>query len=114
MDFKVINLKQYSPTVEQALAMLMIELEVIKKEGVKLLKVIHGYGSSGTGGAICVAVRNLCRNLKKQKQIKDYFTGGDFTISNATCFAALVKVKDFVDSDHDLNSANPGITFIEL
>ena len=72
MEFKVVNLKEFNPSVEIALANLDIELELGKKSNLKAIKFIHGYGSHGTGGGICLAVRPHLINLAKNKKIKFY------------------------------------------
>lgn len=110
MDYKVLNIKQDSPTVELALANLEIEIEICKKGGVKLLKVIHGYGSHGTGGAICSAVRKRAKKLKRQGKICDFVLGSEWDLGNSKCINVLKYVKDHCD-DEDLNSQNPGITY---
>lgn len=111
MDFKKINLKYNSPSVDEAIAILSIELECCKLEGVKALKVVHGYGSHGKGGAICFAVRNLCLRLKKQHKIKDFLIGSEWDLSNENCIKIITSLKDCYN-DEDLNHSNPGITII--
>lgn len=113
MDFKVLNLKENSPSVEQALAILLINLEAYKLEGVKVVKIIHGYGSHGVGGAICMEVRKTLRQLKKSKQIKDFLLGNDWDMSNLKCMKVLTSIKDCYN-DEDLNHLNPGITIVIL
>ena len=65
MDYAELNLKENSPSVDEAMAILEINIDICKKSGVKVLKVIHGYGSHGVGGAICLELRNRLRHLKK-------------------------------------------------
>lgn len=113
MDFKILNLKENSPSVEEAMAILSINLEISKLEGVKVIKVIHGYGSHGMGGLICFEVRKYLRQLKKQKKIKDLLFGNDWSISNSKCIEILTNLKDCY-KDEDLNNSNPGITIIIL
>ena len=54
---RVLNLEQGMPTVEEALSRLRLEIQRLKSEGAKAAKLIHGYGSTGRGGKICVGVR---------------------------------------------------------
>ena len=44
------------------------EIQKAKREGVKVLKVIHGYGSSGKGGALCVGLRNIPPSVANYQQ----------------------------------------------
>ncbi len=113
MDYKVINLKINSPSVDEAIANLDIEIDICKLSNVKVLKVIHGYGSHGTGGAICIAVRKFLKTLIKQKKIKDMLLGNEWDLSNKKCFDLLENLKDCY-KDEDLNKLNPGITIVVL
>jgi ribosomal protein S9 len=51
------NLEQGMPDVETAVRRLKNTLMTEKRKGIKAVIVIHGYGSSGVGGAIRTAVR---------------------------------------------------------
>lgn len=113
MDYKVLNLKENSPTVDEAIANFLIELEVCTLEGVKVLKVVHGYGSHGKGGDICRELRKVCFNLKKQRKIQDFMFGNDWDMSNEKCFNILTNLKGHFN-DEDLNHSNPGITIVVL
>ena len=113
MDYKILNLKENSPTVEQALAIMEIEINSCKAEGVKVIKIIHGYGSHGVGGIICYNVRKKLLQLKKQKVIKDFMLGQEWDMSNAKCIEILTDLKDCF-GDEDLGHSNPGITIVVL
>lgn len=108
---KTINLKENSPSVELAVANFLIELDVLKAEGEQAVKILHGYGSHGIGGSILLEIRELVRRLKKQKKIKNYFTGSEWDIANQKCFDEIVKLKN-LEVDDDLGKANPGITIV--
>ena len=51
------------PTVEQARARLIGELQIARKDGVKVIKFIHGYGSSGVGGDLRIALQATLRQM---------------------------------------------------
>ena len=53
----VVNLEEGMPTVEEALADMRISLQGMRSGGFRIVKLIHGYGSTGRGGRICTAVR---------------------------------------------------------
>jgi len=57
-----------------------------------VLKVIHGYGSSGKGGALCVGLRKSFGLRKKEGVIKDSIAGEDFSIFNDAVLALLLRV----------------------
>ncbi len=113
MDYKVLNLKENSPTIEQALAIFEINVSAYKLEGVKVVKVIHGYGSHGVGGDICLQLRRLLRSMKKGKKIKDFLLGNEWDMSNEKCINILTELKDCYN-DEDLGNSNPGITIVVL
>ncbi len=54
-----VNLELGKPTVNAAIKRLTFELHHSRSLGCAALKIIHGYGSSGTGGRIRVEARVL-------------------------------------------------------
>ena len=89
------------------------EIKRAKREGVKVLKVIHGYGSSGKGGALCVGLRKSFGLRKKEGVIKDAITGEDFSIFNEVVLDLLEAVPE-LRGDPDLGATNEGITVLWL
>ena len=113
MDLITVNLKDNMPPVDVALCNMELEIEVAKISGVKAIKFIHGYGSSGVGGIICKSVRERLFSLKKQKIIKDYIFGEDWNLDNPKCFNLLLNLKNDYDGE-DLNNCNSGMTIVVL
>ncbi len=111
MDLITINLKDGLPPVDIALCNMELEIEVGKISGVKAIKFIHGYGSSGVGGLICKAVRERLFSLKKQRIIKDYIFGEDWDLNNPKCFRLITKLSSGYDGE-DLNHCNAGMTIV--
>jgi len=60
---KTVNLEEGMPEVRQALSRLDSELARARKEGCELVKLIHGYGSTGAGGEIRIAVQKRLREM---------------------------------------------------
>lgn len=110
---KKINLKEFSPTVDYALAVVEIEIERSKLDGTRVIKVLHGYGSHGKGGAILLALRRQLQVFKKGGKIKDFFGGDRWNIFDGATIKALESDKTIYD-DEDLNHSNPGITIIVI
>lgn len=54
-----LNLETGSPSVTEAMGRLKNTLPTYKRQGYKAVIIIHGYGSSGVGGAIKTATRKL-------------------------------------------------------
>lgn len=113
MEFKIVNLKEFSPTAEQAIAELEIELEIARKSNVKAIKFIHGYGSHGKGGAISLAVRRHAAWLLRNKKIKFYLSGSEWDLQNERTREIIFACKNLY-GDEDLGHANPGITIIGI
>jgi hypothetical protein len=75
--------------------------------------VIHGYGSSGKGGALCVGLRKSLGLRKKEGAIKDFIAGEDFSIFDKTTLALLEAVPE-MGGDPDLGAVNEGVSIIWL
>ena len=73
---KLINLKDGRPNVDAAMDKLVNAVDAARIVSVTVLTVIHGYGSSGKGGAIRVACRELLKHLKDQKKIQQAVENG--------------------------------------
>ena len=111
MDTKTLNLKEFMPTVEQALKMIEIEIETAKKEGMKALKVVHGYGSSGVGGEINKALPNWAKLAKKKKLIKDFIKGTEWITDSEKVLEAKKYCQNLI-GDPELFFYNPGVSII--
>ena len=55
--YKTVNIEQGMPLVEQAIRRMTYEISSAKAQKYRAVKLIHGYGSSGTGGRIRVEGR---------------------------------------------------------
>lgn len=110
---KEFNVKENQPSVVEALGLVEIEIELCKKEGIKLLKVIHGYGSGGKGGAICVAIKNQVKVWKAKKLIADFLFGVEWNGLNPKATALLKKYPN-LPLDKDFNHSNMGMTILVL
>jgi hypothetical protein len=80
---------------------------------VRVLKVIHGWGSSGKGGTLCHGLRKSFAMRKKEGVIRDFIRGEDFSIFNKTVLALLDAVPE-LRGDPDLNQTNEGMTMVWL
>ncbi|MBQ7977056.1 MAG: Smr/MutS family protein [Clostridia bacterium] len=112
MRYKILNLKENQPTVELALAILEIEVEMARREGYYAMKVIHGYGSHGVGGAIKKALNFWLMSAKKRGFIRDYVKGEHWLASQTA--EKIKKQCPEVIGDPELYFSNSGITIIQL
>ena len=80
--FKIINIEIGMPTVNQAEKRLEMELDTAKRVGIVAAKIIHGYGSNGTGGKLKNAIRRYLLLKKQAGKIKTFVRGEDWSIFN--------------------------------
>lgn len=106
-----VNLELGKPFVDEAIRRLTFELKQSERMGVKVLKIIHGYGSSGTGGKIRIEARQYLERLKKRGEIKNYVPGEKFSIFEEDTRTALLLCGE-LRNDRDLDRHNNGVTFI--
>ncbi len=110
---KTFNIEAGRPTLDEARRLVIDEIRKAKHEGVRILKVIHGYGSSGRGGTLCVGLRKSFGLRKKEGVIKDFIAGEDFSIFNDATLSLLEEVPT-LRGDPDLNATNEGVTLLWL
>lgn len=112
-DLREVNLERGMPLVDQAIKQLTFELHHSRSLGCSVLKIIHGYGSSGSGGRIRVEARAYLARLKRKGEIADLIPGEEFSIFNAATLAAFRRC-NALRQDRDLERHNNGVTFILL
>lgn len=112
-ELREVNLERGMPRADQAVKQLTFELNRSRSLGCTALKIIHGYGSSGTGGRIRVEARSYLARLKARGEIRDFIPGEDFSIFNAATLAAFQRCGG-LRRDRDLERHNNGITIILL
>ncbi len=110
---KIVNLEEDRPTVERMRLRLDRALALARSEGTAILKLIHGYGSSGAGGALRFAVHASLTRYKDSGLIREFIHGEDFRISDEATWA-LVKQMPEMKQDRDLGRENKGITIVIL
>ena len=109
----IINLEIGRPTVFQALGQLNYELGVARRDGYEVVKLIHGYGSSGTGGEIRIAVQRRLVEMARDGQIRSCIFGEDWSKSNERAWS-LLQSRPELKLDKHLGRKNLGITIVEL
>src|SRR3974390_953077 len=110
---RTFNVEAGLPTLDEARRLVAAEIKQAKAEGIKALKVIHGYGSSGKGGALCHGLRKSFGLRKKEGVIRDFIAGEDFTIFNDPVLDLLEAVPE-LRGDPDLGAINEGVTVVWL
>lgn len=113
MAIRVVNLEAGLPSLDEARRRLLVEMAQARREGVRILKVIHGYGSSGQGGVLCAGIRRSLRLRVKEGAALTVIPGERFS-SDAVEMRAVLQRHPSLRRERDFNRANPGITILEL
>lgn len=110
---QTINLKTGLPTVDEARRRLLAAMTSARSRGVRVLKIIHGWGSGGEGGVLGPAIRRSLRLRVKEGRAVLVVPGERFS-SDTVEGRELSQRHPSVRRDPDFNRGNPGVTVIEL
>jgi hypothetical protein len=110
---KTVNLKSDMPPVQEALQSLDRELALARQSKATLLKLIHGYGSTGAGGEIRIAVQKRLVEMVQSGHIRGCIFGENWAKSDEVAWKLLQSHPE-LKSDSDLGRHNQGITIILL
>ncbi len=110
---KTVNLKSDMPQVHEALQRLNRELAIACQEKANLLKLVHGYGSSGAGGDIRIAVQKRLLEMTQSGQIRGCIFGENWSKSDDAAWK-LLRSHSELKCDSDLGRRNRGITIVLL
>jgi hypothetical protein len=108
---KTVNLKSDMPSVHEALQRLERELSMARRDGIGLLKVVHGYGSSGVGGDIRLAVQRRLADMAEAGQFRGCIFGENWAKSDDLSWKIL-RERSELKKDCDLGRRNQGITIV--
>lgn len=109
-----INLETSLPTVDQAIQRFDQALLDLQGTAISIVKIIHGYGSSGKGGRIKEAIRQELIYQKHHHMIHSYYAGEDLSPGKETYHQLLkqeARIKNILTKDI---FGNLGITIIIL
>lgn len=106
-----IDVKSDMQTCLMAVAQLEIEIDACKLGEYNTLKVIHGYGSHGVGGAIKQEIHKKLKQMKSQKKIFDYIPCEKWTPNNPIRKKAIDRCDELL-ADSDLRMLNSGVTIV--
>ncbi|MGA7217557.1 MAG: hypothetical protein WBX38_04550 [Candidatus Sulfotelmatobacter sp.] len=110
---KTVNLKSDMLSVPEALQRLDRELAVARQEKAKLLKLVHGYGSTGAGGDIRIAVQKRLVEMIQGGRIRGCIFGETWAKSDEVSWK-LLQAHTELKSDSDLGRRNQGITIVVI
>ncbi len=106
-----VNLEDGMPFVEEAVRRMNIGLQEMRVSGVKLVRLIHGYGSSGRGGKIGAGVRKELEQMKKRRSIRGFVAGEEFGPYSEDSRKLADQYPEIV-RDPDYGRCNHGITIV--
>lgn len=106
----ILNLEMGMPDSLTAVRRLKDGLMTEKYRGVKAVIVIHGYGSTGVGGALKAAVQKTLAEPQLQGLVAGYFSGTEWSWRKREALAVCKDLKDF---ERRL-SGNEGVTVVIL
>lgn len=99
--------------MREALSRMERELHRAKAQGVFIVKFVHGYGSTGKGGEIRIAVQNALLKGKQLGEVQAVIFGENWRIGDETTWALLRKWPE-LKQDSDLGRENKGITIVVI
>ena len=111
-DTATINLEIGGPTCEEALDTLMHHIRAAAEVQIRVLIVIHGYGSSGRGGGIRRTVREALENNFFSDRVDEYYHGEDL-VHRSELYQALIKRRPTLKQHlKQLKEGNAGMTLL--
>ena len=110
---RTVNLKEGKPFVLQALQHLHVAIGEARSRQIQVLTVIHGYGSSGRGGAIRCECRKVLDYMCSRGELNAFITGEEYNRRNGAVKSLLSRYPQLAE-DKNLNRNNPGITVVVL
>jgi|SRR6516225_4126500 len=110
---RVLDVEDGMPSVPQARARLNTEIDLARRNGVKVLKLVHGYGSSGVGGDLRIALQATLRQMAQNHEIGDCIFGENWRTSDERSWGLLKRMPE-LKGDIDLGKGNKGITLVVL
>ncbi len=108
-----LRIKDGMPTADEARRRLVAELEVARQRGIRVLKLIHGYGSHGIGGKLRRALRASLEQHRAAGAVGRVVAGEAWSIFDETSRSLLESYPE-LRNDPDVERGNAGITFVEV
>jgi hypothetical protein len=109
---EIVNLEHGFPTAEEARTRLATEIDVARKKGVGLLKLVHGYGSTGKGGTLRKTLRTMLLRMQHEGKIGRVIFGENWDLFDEPS-RNLMDRYPLIRGDRDIGRGNAGITIVE-
>jgi hypothetical protein len=111
-DTVVINLEAGGPTAEEALERLTSQVRAASEAGIRALIVIHGYGSSGSGGKIKWVVRDALENNYFSDRVDEYYFGEELALGSSGYQAVMKRRASLKQHLSQFKIGNAGMTVL--
>ncbi|NLK71727.1 MAG: hypothetical protein GX285_01750 [Clostridiales bacterium] len=105
-----LNIEYGHPTVENALNYMKNSLVTYKRQGIRAVIIIHGYGSSGVGGSIKAAVAKCLGESSMCGIVRAFVPGENWYYRKREMLSIC---KDLSNYERKI-SGNDGITIVIL
>jgi hypothetical protein len=105
MNIVTINLERGYPRVDEAILHLNSKVAEAKRSGIKYMRVIHGYGSTGVGGGIKIGAQGELGKLLGRGTIRRFIPGENLNTDGVNGFPLLRELPEY-------NKGNRGITIV--
>ena len=109
----IFNIELGYPTVEEAVKRFEMYLDAAYAAGFKSMILIHGYGSSGSGGGIRQVLRNGLENNYYVTRVSDYYFGENLQAGNIH-FEVLLKSRGSIQKHRAQFLGNAGTSVLLL
>lgn len=109
-----LNLKRGGPSAEEALDRLTHHLRRASEVGVKVILLIHGYGSSGEGGRIKWVVHDALENNYFSDRVDEHYFGEDVAYGGEPYHALLRRRPSLKTHLKLFKEGNAGMTVLLL
>ncbi len=110
---RTVNIERGRPLVATALKMMDNELARARADNVRVLTLIHGYGSSGKGGKIRTECRKVLDHLARNNGVNQIIEGELFRKRTGPGKALLQRFPQ-LERDCASDFSNPGVTIVVL
>ena len=110
---RTVNIERGRPLVEMALRNMEIELVRARSDRVRIVTLIHGYGSSGKGGRIRTECRKVLDHMAREKRINHAIAGEEFRKRTGPGKALLQRFPH-LEQDCASDFSNPGVTIVVI
>jgi hypothetical protein len=108
-----VNVESGMPTVEEGLKRLDRELRRAEQSGIRVVRVIHGWGSTGKGGALRQACRAFLKYRLAARRVSNVIYGEDYSRKTTAGRGLMGHCPELRGSERS-DCQNPGITFVEF